>query len=287
MKGPKLPYDSIDIKDIDDLVDLQKEFDLKGHWIYRGQKDSKWNLETSFDRMYRESNGTFSRTTSEIALIKRFQRESHHYGITNIDILNIPEWLSLMQHYGAPTRLLDWTHSFWVGLFFAIIDLPKPQDKKTENYCSLWVADWKAIDNNTPKEIKKLYENDHNLINIDNFIKTVKLNGVVKLNSFKQNERQIIQQGTFLFPLNVEETFEDNWVKNLKKGGLMKINIPFGLKRKIVQRLYRMNISFTTLYPGIEGFSRSLGHLHNIDNILKLETNIKNYSGYKKKFKVE
>ena len=45
-----------------------------------------------------------------------------------------------------------------------------------------------------------------------------------------------------------------------------------------------MNISSTTLYPGIEGFSKSLNYLHHIDGILKLEDNIKDYEGYKKKF---
>ena len=34
------------------------------------------------------------------------------------------EFLSLMQHYGIPTRLLDWTESLALAIFFAIQDTP-------------------------------------------------------------------------------------------------------------------------------------------------------------------
>jgi hypothetical protein len=30
------------------------------------------------------------------------------------------EWIALMQHYGAPTRFLDWTYSLYVAVFFAV-----------------------------------------------------------------------------------------------------------------------------------------------------------------------
>lgn len=274
------------IETIDDLVKKVESFDhgkQRSRWIFRGQKNSEWGLQTTFDRMYAETQGFDQNLTRlEIGLLKRFQRESHHYGISGIDLLNIPEWFSVMQHYGAPTRLLDWTHSFWVALFFAVAELPRHVDDEV-SYCSVWVADWQYIDRHMPIQVKDIYAQDHNMINIEDFIKATKKSAIVKLNSYRQNQRQIIQQGTFLFPLNIEKTFEDNWTENLGDCPLLKIDISSNLKSELIQRLYRMNITYATLYPGIEGFGRSIGMLHHIPGILTVEQNISDYEGLRKK----
>ena len=50
--------------------------------------------------------------------LREFQRKYHHYSQHIPDSDNTLEWLSLMRHYGAPTRLLDFTYSFYVAAYF-------------------------------------------------------------------------------------------------------------------------------------------------------------------------
>lgn len=276
-----MDFEEIVIDDCNTLIDRINTYVRETRWIFRGQKNFNWGLKTSMDRMLEGVPINSSKMEIEIALIKRFQRESYHYSLTDIDYLNIPEWLSLMQHYGVSTRLLDWTHSPWVALFFAIIDLTKDVER-----AALWLLDWNHLDSIIKSEVRELSKRDHNLIDINDFIVAVNSgDGIIKFNSFRQNQRQIIQQGTFVFPTNVEKTFEQNMAGIIGKSNLKKVIIPFDLKKPLIQMLYRMNISYATLYPGIEGFSKSLNYLPYIDGILKLEELVRDYEGYKNKFR--
>ena len=100
-----------------------------GKWIYRGHEDADWSLRSGLDRYLekfdkagqRGKDGSrndlflskFSR--AEYFAISRFKAMSREYGEWDSDT----DALIAMQHYGAKTRLLDFTTSIMTALFFA------------------------------------------------------------------------------------------------------------------------------------------------------------------------
>lgn len=97
-------------------------------WIFRGQSDATWPLRSALERKLHKDDIHLSERAlrlSESITIDTFKRDVMSR-FSHMDNLNNIEWLGLMQHYGAPTRLLDFTYSAFISLFFAIdYDLSK------------------------------------------------------------------------------------------------------------------------------------------------------------------
>jgi hypothetical protein len=235
-------------------------------WIFRGQSDSTWGLTTSLEReLIASPEGLKHADERERGLVRRFQREAHHYLSHLPNDENIPEWLAIMQHYGSPTRLLDWTHSFNIALFFAVIDQRTP-------LASIWALNWKWIDDKLPSTVKNIYKKDRNCIQRKSYATIIKSNsGVAKLNSYRLSQRQAIQQSTFLVPLNATISFDNNLSKTLKGSAqkmLRRLDLPRKLRADIIKDQYRLNINHSTLFPGIDGFAKSLQSLLLLPDLL-------------------
>lgn len=269
-------------------------------WVFRGQCDKRWRLETTLERAiisFSDSNlklppydspdyedkrreilskgiGKLDVKSLEHGLLRHFKRQAPIYLGANVPKeKDYMVWFALMQHYGAPTRLLDFTYSFYVALFFAVesakgdcaIWALKTPYKKKEKWLNLALK--KAL--NSSKAYNQMMK-DRNCKK-DNTFKNVfmsKKDLVYPMNPYILHERLSVQQGLFLCTGNVTKPFEDNLMallsklKNPKpKEVFVKYLIPDDKRKEIIKHLHRMNMNSTTLFPGLQGYSSSLKSL--------------------------
>ena len=117
-----------------------------GEWIFRGQNDCLWPLKTSLERSPVGQWVKSSRAnillpprvritySAEYNAIEKFRQLA---GISR-DVTPV-EILATMQHYGTPTRLLDFTKSLGVALFFSFFG------RKPEQNPCIWAINFRAL----------------------------------------------------------------------------------------------------------------------------------------------
>lgn len=101
--------------------DSDGEIDQKT-WVFRGHKSVSYALAPSVERVAQDLPHPWK--ALEFQLLREFQAKAPLHVPTD----RLPpagdklSWLALMQHYGVPTRLLDFTYSPYVALYFALRD---------------------------------------------------------------------------------------------------------------------------------------------------------------------
>jgi hypothetical protein len=138
------------------LIDLQESLTLPQpgripvRWAFRGQSQSYGTLAPSFQRIFGQNRSVGAAEIIERDLIKTFRE---HYAKLNGRTFDMPSLasigigydlrcLSVMQHYGVPTRLLDWTTDFWTAVYFACAGDPSKE-------AELWMYDRDIFDEQT------------------------------------------------------------------------------------------------------------------------------------------
>lgn len=87
------------------------------YFLYRGQSNNNWSLQTSLERKLENLN----KTEMDIGKYEKLVVEE----CQNKDSNSVPiEIISKIQHYGGATRLIDFTHQFPAAVFFAFCDFP-------------------------------------------------------------------------------------------------------------------------------------------------------------------
>jgi hypothetical protein len=83
-------------------------------YAFRGLSDASYRLETTLIRL----GGDFE--DLERHLLRNFRKYAHRDVVERDSLWH---WLSLAQHHGLPTRLMDWTYSPYAALHFATSDV--------------------------------------------------------------------------------------------------------------------------------------------------------------------
>lgn len=260
-------FEIIRVESWDKLFELYNDrFRSKNKiWIFRGHNSCKYPLQSTLERTIEEFNLNYSEAIQyEKILLRKFQGCLHQYESIIPKKKNILEWWTYMRHYGAPTRLLDWTYSFFIAIYFAL-ENASGEDDQNPSDAAVWAlcpSDWKRVANNEfnidknkeidddPKLFKKLFFSSEP--------STLKL--VYPLNPLKLNDRLTLQQGLFLCPTISTAPFIECFVNTQKKGAStpIKIIIDHRIRKKALYDLYRMNITRAVLFPGLAGFAESL-----------------------------
>jgi hypothetical protein len=171
----------------------------------------------------------------------------------------ILDWWPLMQHYGAPTRILDWSHSPYVALYFAVVQhweedgavwwfrVSAAENLMTRRFGADFFAQSKAV---FSQDGDALWEPPKPMLFSFELKRTV--------------DRIGNQQGSFTLCLDASANHADilaELVTYADGPHCEKIIIPKESKPGFLRDLQLMNVTGRSMFPGPDGLGRTLSEL--------------------------
>jgi len=202
----------------------------RGRWVFRGHSNAKFELIPSVGRAKHTAK---SRERYEQSLFDIFKREAKAYS----DVLptNNWEWLSLAQHHGLPTRMLDWSYNPLVALYFAV----EADDDSNGKLFALRAVRRKYVLPRSPFQIEKPVKLFPNLV----------------------TPRIRAQEGVFVVCHNVESPLD----QALPPGWTVEDHlVTASRKHELRYELFRLGIHASSLFPDLDGLSARLKWQHEV-----------------------
>jgi len=226
---------------------------FRSRYAFRGLSDAKYTLQTTLTRLGGDYPGL------EHHLLRNFSKYAHQSVVEKDSIWH---WLSIAQHHGLPTRLLDWTYSPYVAMHFATANIEKFDLDGViwaVNYVKLNKVLPEVLRNELSKEganvftVKLLMEQVCSLKNLD----TLSAEDFVLFIEPPSIDDRFINQFAFFSIASNPNLVLDTWLQ-LHSDMWQKIIIPKELKWEIRDKLDQANITERVLFPGLDGLGQWL-----------------------------
>jgi hypothetical protein len=221
------------------------------NWAFRGERDERWPLYSSLSR-YLQNFGVAPEAwpAQESRILRIFKRKAHQFLTKPPDAEDDFQWMALMQHHGAPTRLIDFTWSPYVAAFFAL--------ERTLADGVVWAMNPARVDSSRAAKRIRVDPRIHG--NFSRYYLPGDRHFIWMGEPHTMNRRLIAQSGTFAVPGVLDVAVEDILSDTDQENILAKIVLANAVREVGMRELYRMNITFATLFTDLDGLAKSMGY---------------------------
>jgi len=213
--------------------------DRPGTIWFRGHAEASWQLLPGLMRTASE--------TSETTLLNRFRQSAAM--LAEQRPATFFDWTFLMQHYGVPTRLLDWSESPLVSLYFAVENWPATPDTDAALWC-LWPTalnqNANIIDKVEGQYIPSFEDVELQGYTVDSLRQNLRLELFPVATIATRNSARIqAQMGTFTIHHNKKIAIEDVG----DRSHVAKYTIPHAAREVLADELRLLGMTRFSLFP--------------------------------------
>ncbi len=226
-------------------------------YVYRGMSNASFKMFTSLGRNCKDKQELL-----EPAILENFAK----YAINEDPSIGSSVWRQMIlgQHYGLPTRLLDWSQSALVALNFSMTEDNLSQMDKHD--CMVWRINMSELVGKLPQNYRDVVNRKHSTIYTVDMLKDLTGNSLQKYDADMGDSamviieppsinQRIINQYSFfaVVPMGISdiEQFLDEHTKDTVKFVINK-----DLRWRVRDMLDALNMSERIVYPGLEGLSK-------------------------------
>ena len=224
-----------DIRTLNKLVELtMKYLESDDTYLFRGQRDSKWDIEAPFDRGLSQNVVEIEKRYSEF--FEKFRDEYQFRFPKNVE--SDDAIMTTGQHYGLKTRLTDWSESAYIALYFAIGGFKSAGSK---GKCSLFCLNKSALER-----------------------QSVSTSLDVIRDVSDQNSRMRLQKGLLIRNKTGHRTIESylHSLPNATETVLYKYSLGPVLASQADKLLAAVGINHESIYGGLEALTKDVNERH-------------------------